>query len=528
MSGRKPLLRTPRADGAGPRARVVQGPPEPPLLTAPESVVAVDLGSNSFHLLVARVANGVPTVVDRLREQVQLAAGLDEEERLTRRARQRALECLERFGERLRNLAPERVRAVATSALRVARNAREFLADAERALGHPIEVVAGREEARLIYLGVSHNLKDEPGRRLVMDIGGGSTECILGERFEPLLVDSLEMGCIGFSRRYFPGGAIRRRDYEEAVLAARLEVRGAATRFRELGWQSAVGSSGTISAVGQVLRGNGWSEGGIPLRGLARLADALVDAGHVDRLDLKGLKEERRPVLPGGVAILQALFEGFGLDRIETSYGALREGVLFDLLGRLQHEDARDRTIRAFEERYHVDRAQAGRVEKTALGFLDQVAAAWKLDREEGARFLSWAARLHEIGLVLSFEGHHRHGAYIVRNADMPGFSKDDQELLATLLGTHRRKLKRGDFRHLPARVRETAIRLAVLLRLAVRLHRSRDAKPLPQVKLAAHKGGIAVELPEGWLDRNPLTRADLEAEADRLEPLGLDFQVNG
>ncbi len=522
------MLRVPRAPGTRSRTSVAPLPPEPPLMTAPESVAAVDLGSNSFHLLVARVANGVPTVVDRLREQVQLAAGLDEEERLTRRARQRALECLERFGQRLRNLAPERVRAVATSALRVARNARDFLAEAESALGHPIEVVAGREEARLIYLGVSHNLKDEPGRRLVVDIGGGSTECILGERFEPLLVDSLEMGCVGFSRRYFPGGAIRRRGYEEAVLAARLEVRGVATRFRELGWQSAVGSSGTINAVEQVLRENNWSERGIPLRGIARLVDALVDRGHVDRLDLPGLKEERRAVLPGGLAILQALLEGFGLDRLETSYGALREGVLFDLLGRLHHEDARDRTIRAFEERYHVDRAQAERVEGTALGFLDQVAAAWKLDREEGARFLSWAARLHEIGLVLSFEGHHRHGAYIVLNADMPGFSKDDQELLATLLGTHRRKLKRGDFRHLPPRVREIAVRLAVLLRLAVRLHRSRDAKALPPVKLAAHAEGVVVELPEGWLDKNPLTRADLEAEANRLEPLGLDFQVNG
>ncbi|MCK6461261.1 MAG: exopolyphosphatase [Planctomycetes bacterium] len=497
-------------------------------MTAPESVAAVDLGSNSFHLLVARVVNGVPTIVDRLREQVQLAAGMDEDGRLTRRTRQRALESLERFGQRLRDVAPERVRAVGTSALRAAGNAREFLAEAERALGHPIEVVAGREEARLIYLGVSHSLKDEPGRRLVVDVGGGSTECILGERFEPLLVDSLEMGCVVFTRRFFAGGAIRRRRYEEAVLAARLEVRSAATRFKELGWQGAVGSSGTIAAVEQALRECGWSEGGITLRGIGRLADRIVDAGHVDRIDLPALKEERRAVLPGGLAILQAVFEGFGLDRMETSYGALREGVLFDLLGRLQHEDARDRTIRAFEERYHADRAQAERVERTALAFLEQVAGPWKLDREEGARFLSWAARLHEIGLVLSFEGHHRHGAYIVRNADMPGFSKDDQELLATLIGAHRRKLRRADFRHLPGRVRDAAVHLAVLLRLAVRFHRSRAATPLPDVKLMAHKGGLVVELPEGWLEKNPLTRTDLEAESERVAPLGLDFQVNG
>jgi exopolyphosphatase/guanosine-5'-triphosphate,3'-diphosphate pyrophosphatase len=497
-------------------------------MTAPESVVAIDLGSNSFHMLVARVTNGVPAVVDRLREQVQIAGGLDESDKLTRRARQRALECLHRFGERARAVKPDRVRAVATNTLRVARNAREFLADAEKALGHPIEVVSGREEARLIYLGVSHNLKDEPGRRLVVDIGGGSTECILGERFEPLLVDSLEMGCVGFSRRFFPGGAVRRRRFEEAVLAARLEVRAVASRFRELGWQSVVGSSGTIRAVEQILRANGWSAGGITFRGLERFADAIIEAAHVDRLELPGLKEERRPVIAGGVAILGALFEGFDLERLDTSYGALREGVLFDLLGRLQHEDTRDRTIRAFEERYHVDRAQAGRIEKTALDFLDQVARAWELDREEGARFLSWAARLHEIGLALSFEGHHRHAAYIVRNADMPGFSRDDQELLATLLGLHRRKIKRGDFRHLPGRIRRTAVRLAVLLRIAVRMHRSRLATPLPPVRLTAHEEGLHLKVAESWLLRNALTRTDLETEAERLAALGVDLQVNG
>jgi len=498
----------------------------------PESLAAVDLGSNSFHMVVARVVNGEPVIVDRLREQVRLAGGLDELNELLPPTRRRALECLHRFGERIRDLSPDGVRAVATNTLRVAANRREFLDAAESALGHPIEIVSGREEARLIYLGVSHSVADIPGARLVVDIGGGSTECILGERFEPHYVDSLEMGCVSFSRLFFPDGGIDRDRYREAVLAARLEVRPVANRFGKHTWTSVVGASGTVRAIAEIVRQSGWSPHGITAEALRSLERALLEAGHANELALPGLKAERRSVLAGGVAILSAIFEGLGVERMAASSGALREGVLFDLLGRLQHEDTRDRTIRAFQDRYHVDLDQAARVERCAIRLLEQVAADWELPEEEATRYLSWASRLHEIGLVLSFEGHHRHAAYIVSNADMPGFSRNDQELLATLLSRHRRKIRRSDFRHLPKRTRNRVMRLAVLERLAVRLNRGRSAEPPQPVELRVTKSKIHkihkihLGLPQGWLDANPLTRTDLAAEAQRLRGLGMRLKV--
>jgi exopolyphosphatase/guanosine-5'-triphosphate,3'-diphosphate pyrophosphatase len=494
----------------------------------PESLAAVDLGSNSFHMVVARAVGGEPVIVDRLREQVQLAAGLDEDKEVRPEAWQRALECLARFGQRIREFPAIGVRAVATNTLRDARNARELLETAEAALGYPIEIISGTEEARLIYLGVSHTLAEEFERRLVVDIGGGSTECILGERFEPVLVDSFEMGCVGYSRRFFEGGAITPERFDDAVLAARLELRTIERRFRGRAWSSAAGASGTIRAVEEILRANGWAKRGITAPGLDRLRERLLDAEHVDELDIPGLKKERAPVFPGGLAILVAVFEGLEIARMEAASGALREGVLFDLLGRLQHEDARDRTIALFQKRYHVDEEQAERVERTALGFLAQVAAPWQMEEEEAGPFLSWAARLHEIGLAVSYSGHHRHGAYLVANSDMAGFSRDNQNLLATLIRAHRRKIRRGMFRDLPRRQRHLAKRLAVILRLAVRFHRERSAEPRPEIRLDAGPETLRVLLPEGWLDGHPLTRTDLEAEADRVAAIGLTLSVDG
>jgi exopolyphosphatase/guanosine-5'-triphosphate,3'-diphosphate pyrophosphatase len=339
-------------------------------------------------------------------------------------------------------------------------------------------------------------------------------------------VDSLEMGCVGFSRRFFPGGAVRRPRWRDAVLAARLEVRPVANRFLRRGWSHAAGASGTVRTVEQLLRAKGWSAGGITADGLRRLEEELLSAGHVDRADLPGVKEDRLPVLAGGVAILSAVFEGLRIERLDACTGALREGVLYDLMGRLQHEDVRERTIAAFQDRYHVDRDQASRVESTALGLLAEVAGAWGIDPEEGARSLSWSSRLHEIGLALSFEGHHRHAAYLVANSDMPGFSSDDQTLLSVLLATHRRKVRRADFRELPERTREMAVRLSALQRLAVRLHRGRGADPLPTILVRAAPDGLAIALPPGWLDRNPLTRADLETESGRVKSLGLRLEI--
>jgi exopolyphosphatase/guanosine-5'-triphosphate,3'-diphosphate pyrophosphatase len=491
-----------------------------------DTVAAVDLGSNSFHMVVARLVRSELHIVDRLRERVALAGGLDERKRLTSDAQERALACIERFGERLRGMPQGSVRAVGTSALRMARNQQSFVARAEEALGHPIEIVSGAEEARLIYLGVAHDLSDDSNRRLVIDIGGGSTECILGQRFEALKTDSLHMGCVNYSLRFFPSGAITKESMEKALLAARLEVRGMERSYRGLGWEDCIGASGTILAVETILSQNQWSERGITPKGLRKLRKALVEAGHAEKLALPGLQPERAPVLAGGVAILSALFDGLEIEMMQTSNGALREGVLYDLAGRIRHEDLRELTIRRLSHVYHVDLEQAQRVERTALALFEQVAKDWDLPIEQGAQFLAWAARLHEIGISLSHNGYHKHGAYLVDHSDMPGFSRTDQLMLAALIEGHRRKLSTERFEALPISLQRPVMRLCVLLRLAVLLNRSRSQLPLPAVQLAVKKSAYLVSFPPEWLEGNPLTRADIEEEAERLTPLSFEVTV--
>jgi exopolyphosphatase/guanosine-5'-triphosphate,3'-diphosphate pyrophosphatase len=494
--------------------------------SSPESLAAVDLGSNSFHMVVARLVDSEPAMIDRIREQVQLRAGLDADRRLTRDARDRALACLDRFGQRLRGMPGAHVRVVGTNTLRRAKNAAEFLEEAEAALGHPIEILSGAEEARLIYLGVSHTSAAEEGSRLVVDIGGGSTECILGVKFEPRYFQSLEMGCVSFTQAFFPDGSITRKRFDEAETAARLELRRHQRKFRQKGWGSAFGASGTIRAVRDVLRANEWSEAGITPDGLKRLRRELLDAGHVDRIELDGLKGERAPVFAGGVAILTSVFSSLKLERMEVSSGALREGVLYDLMGRLRHEDVRDRTIRQFEERYRVDTRQANLVEGTALEAFDQAAAAWGLEGTEARRFLGWAARLHEIGLTVSYEKHHRHGAYLVANSDMPGFSRNDQALLSSIIASHRRRIRRGVFDGLSDRADAVARRLTLLLRLAVRFHRTRDWRHAPEFHVEASKDGLAVVCDGEWLAAHPMTRRDLEVEAEHAADLGVELRI--
>lgn len=488
-------------------------------------LAGIDLGSNSFHMVVARVVQGQIHVVDRLRDRVQLASGLNARRELTAEAMQRALDCLERFGQRLRDLPSANVRAVGTNTLRQAKNAREFLERAEQALGHPIDIISGREEARLIYLGVAHDLSDSVGRRLVVDIGGGSTEVIIGERFEPRETDSLYMGCVNFSLKYFPDGRLRREDFRQAELAAHVELQPIARRYRTAGWDHAIGASGTIVAVEQVLRANEWGDT-ITHRGLKRLKKALLAAEHVSHVALPGLPPDRTSVMPGGVAILQAIFEAFGIESMTAATGALREGLLYDLLGRFRHEDVRDQTIRRFELSYHVDTEQAARVERTARTLLEQVADSWELDDDMARQYLAWAARLHEIGLSIAHNGHHKHGAYIIEHADMPGFSRDDQLMLALLVRYQRRKFTRDDFRRLaPARVK-LALRLAALLRLAVCLNRDRGGTQHPRIDIHARGWSVDLTFPARYFDESPLTKADLDEEVMRFDTANIALDL--
>lgn len=489
-------------------------------------LAAVDLGSNSFHMVVARRAGGHLHVLDRLRERVALAEGLDAKQRLSADAQARALACLARFGQRLRDLPEGAVRAVGTNTLRVASGSGEFLARCERKLGHRIEIISGREEARLVYLGVAHALGEEPGRRrLVVDIGGGSTECVIGEGFDPVEADSFFMGCVTFTSRFFADGAITRKRLERAMLAARLELEPIERRYRARGWSRAIGSSGTVLAIEAILRDSGWSEGGITRSGLERLREAVMRARRVDRLALPSLTAERAGVLPAGLAILLAVFEAFGLQRMTASSGALREGLLHDLVGRIRLEDARENAVEVAWERWHVDVEHARRVEREALHLLRAVEAAWPADARMRSA-LSWAARLHEVGLSVAWAKHHEHGAYLVRHSHLPGFSRDEQELVASLISAHRRKLSAESLqgqRLLPVR---DALRLAVLLRLAVRLHRSRSPRALPRYRFEARGKRVSVAFPKGFLGAHPLTREDLEEESAQLADAGFRLIV--
>lgn len=487
-----------------------------------DSVAAVDLGSNSFHMIVARIDDGHLQVIDRLKEMVRLGEGLTGDHDLDPPVAARALACLERFGQRLRGMPPGSVRAVGTNTLRQIPDEHPFLAQAEAALGHPIDVIAGREEARLIYLGVAHGLAAGRERRLVVDIGGGSTELIVGEGFSPRLRESLYMGCVSMSRRHFGDGKITAKLMDRAELTGALEVRPVRELFRRAGWEKAVGSSGTVKSIAAVLAAEGWCDDGISAQALARLREALIGFGSVSAVALKGLSEERRPVFAGGVAVLRAIFATLGVEHMQVSDQALREGLLYEMVGRIRHEDVRERTVRSLSRRFGIDRAHASRVAATAHSLRDQVSTAWSLDDPTHVEMLGWAARLHELGLMIAHSGYQKHGAYVLEHADLSGFTRHEQEVLAALVLGHRRKFPVQELRALPAAWQRSAQRLCVLLRLAVLMHRGRSAQIKPDPVLTADSDRLALGFPGDWLDQHPLTRLELEEEAQRLAAAGM------
>lgn len=485
----------------------------------PDTLAAVDLGSNSFHLQIARVLDDQVYMLDSLREPVRLGGGLTRDRRIDRRTRARAMAALERFAERLRGFPRGSVRAVGTSALRTARNAPALLAQAERILGFPVEVIFGREEARLIYLGVAHALAASEERRLVVDIGGGSTECIIGKGLEPQLMESLAMGCVSYSLRFFPGGRIDKSRFERAELAAANELQRIVDAYRAAGWSHAVASSGTARALAAMLRESDRSEHGISATALAELREDLIEAGRVGRLKLPGLREDRKPIIAGGLAIMTSVLAGFGIEELEVSDAALRQGVMYDLLGRVRHRDMREATVRQFMRRYQVDTAQAERVASLAQRIL---AGVDRQCSENDAAMLRWAAGLHEIGISIAHAGYHKHSAYIVSQADMPGFSQSEQARLARLVLAHRGKLSK--LRELPKRSPEW--RLIFALRLSALLHMSRRDIGLPTLECRRSAGGFEISLPRAWLEKHPLTEAALEAEAAEWRPLGIRIGV--
>jgi exopolyphosphatase/guanosine-5'-triphosphate,3'-diphosphate pyrophosphatase len=491
----------------------------------PDVIAAVDLGSNSFHMVVARYSHGQLLIVDRLREPVRLAAGLDEHGRLEREAIDRALACLERFGQRLRDMQAQSVRVVGTNTLRQAKRRGAFMDRASAALGHPIEIVAGIEEARLIYIGVLNTMPREPGNRLVIDIGGGSTELIVGDGATTKQLESLQMGCVTLSNRYFDDGVMTEKRMKRARLAARMELEPVQAAFKRIGWEHVLGTSGTIRCISEIISGAAGADAAITLVEVERLIEHALRTGQVDKLRWPALTADRAPIFPGGIAILAELLDVLEIKSMKVGDGALREGLLYDLLGRLTDEDARVRTVRAMQGRYHVDVPQAERVEATALNFFRQAQLVWELDDPLAELVLTWAAKLHEIGLDVSHAHYHRHGGYLLEHGDMPGFPQDEQKLLAAVVRAHRRKLDLDFLEELIAPWHLKAEFLIVLLRLAVLLHRGRSANAVPQIELQAKARTVELAFPKGWLDAHPLTAADLEQEVDYLKGIGFKLR---
>lgn len=481
--------------------------------SAPTMLAVVDMGSNSFRLEVGRVEGGQVYRLDTVRETLRLGAGIDRRGNLTSIAQREAIACLARFGERLRGFEPANVRAVATNTFRVARNAAAFLPRAEAALGFPIDVIGGYEEARLIYLGVAHVLPPDESPRLVVDIGGGSTEFIVGRGMQPDRLESLKLGCVTMTARFFADGSLSKHAFERAGTYAQVEVEAIAREFSSKYWKEAYASSGTALALADICEQNGWSAAGITPDGLARLRKRMVAAGHYEDLRLAGLKEERAPVLAGGLAVMEAAMTELDIPRILPVGGALRLGVLYDLLGRREQRDSREATVASFLERYHVDRPHGERVAALARRLYVQAAARPDANVE---RHVAWAAVLHEVGYTVSHIGFHKHGAYILGNADMPGFSRQDQQWLAILvLGC------RGGLDKVTGALADPSLRAQLLaLRLAVLFHHARQPITVPRIRVRPGRS-FGIEVPATWLRKHPLTAHLLAKERDEWRKAG-------
>ncbi|MFW5815669.1 MAG: exopolyphosphatase, partial [Wenzhouxiangella sp.] len=486
------------------------------------------LGSNSFHMLVARAEHDELRVIDRIKEMVRLGGGLDEHGNLDRTTRETALRCLARFGQRLTGIPAANVRAVGTQTFRRLRQPAAFLVVAETALGCPIDIVSGREEARLVYTGVSQGMPAAAARRLVIDIGGGSTELVAGEAVDPELAESLAFGCVATTREAFPDGRITPERWRRAKRRILGALRPYSARFLAYGWDQAVGSSGTMRAVDAMIRQlHPDRPAGFSREDLIELRSHVFAAGHVEKLSLAGLSERRRPVIAGGLVILDALMKGLAIERLQASQFALREGLLYDLMGRLGHQDPRDKTINAMAIRYECDLDQADRVCDWVRAAFEQIGADWKLTAAH-RDLLLWAARLHEIGLTIAHDHYPAHSAYIVEHADMPGFGRQEQALMAALVGLQRDRPDLERIHRLPPRLHHSSTRMLVLLRLAVLMSRARsDADFCDFAIRAGKKNRLHLSLPPDWLESHPLTAQDLAEEAEYLQTLDCSLRLH-
>ena len=484
---------------------------------------AVDLGSNSFHMLVGRWNDGQIEVIDREKEMVQIARGLDERGALDEETMQRALDCLRRFSERLHGIPAEQVRAVGTKTLRAAKKSRQFLGLAQQALGHPIQIISGYEEARLVYCGFSHSIADDQRNRLVIDIGGGSTEFIIGKGHSPVLLESLNLGCVAFTKRFFSADIPFKKAMQNAYLEACSEIETIRKQYRARGWELAYGTSGTIRAIGDLCAPN--SAMVINREALKNVEEKIIaDEGVLD----SQVPRLRREVLPAGLAVLRAIFDQLNVDEVRVADATLKEGLIYDTVGRFSNDDSREETVSKLMQRYSVDADQAQRVQRTALAFWTGIKEADKgiIAGVSRTKILKWAANVHEIGLSVSHSAHHNHGLYLLQHSDLAGFGRLEQFILANLVGFHRKKLRPERLSVIDESMQAAFLPVLLCLRLSVLFNRNRDdLAVLP--KLRRENDRYYLQISEQWLQDNPLTQASLTKEISQLSNIGLTLSLD-
>lgn len=488
-------------------------------------VAALDIGSNSFHLVVARIMADSVQILHRVKQKVRLADGLGSDGMLSHAAIERGMTALAECKESMQGFKPDKVRIVATYTLRKAFNSGEFISAARKIIPYPVEVISGVEEARLIYQGVAHT-SPPAGQRLVIDIGGGSTEFIIGEGFDANLMRSVTMGCVNFTRRFFPEGELKAKAFSKAMMAAHQELELITDKYCQMGWQHCIGTSGTIRTLANLcaeIDGHDNAEK-ITLSGLKRLMEICCEAGKVSKLKLHSISEDRLPVFPAGLAVLAAVFESLNIDEMQYSSAALREGVLYEMEERLQRQDICQRTAESIATRYDVDTQQAKRVLQTSSILFQQCAKAWQINKSEFQHMLGWAALLHEVGLQINSRGVQRHSAYILSNTELPGFNQEQQSLLATLAACHRKKIRVEDIPKFEQFSAKTVYKLICLLRLGALLNIKRQDDLLPKIKMNIQEDTINISFAKQWLDSKPLVMADLELEANRLKVLDINL----
>ncbi|MBE2897067.1 exopolyphosphatase [Pasteurellaceae bacterium HPA106] len=490
---------------------------------------AIDLGSNSFHMIIARIVNGSIQVLSRLKQRVQLAQGLDDNNHLSQAAIDRGVACLALFAERLQGLPAENIRTVGTYTLRQAVNKADFLTAAKAVFPYPINIISGEDEAKLIYSGVCHT-QPESGRKLVVDIGGGSTEMIVGDGFKPVLANSRNMGCVSFEVVFFPNGTISRAQFERARQTALSRMADLSAPYRAIGWDTVLGSSGTVKTVSQIVQANFDPSGLITAEILTTVIERVLAVDHFSKINLKGLNAERASVFVPGLAILSALFENYGIEQMRYSDGALREGVMYGLEKAFVVDNIRERTIDSLMEHFTVDQAQALRVTDTAM-LLGQKYACWANEQqaEELLNILFCAAFIHEIGLCINHKGVQKHSAYIIEHSDLPGFDYHQQHLLTQLVRFHIGPVNLNEL-NIPARyAKRDVVSLLVMLRLAIIINRSRQAtEPAERFSFTiTEKCGLwRLEFEPNYLARNPLTEKELKEEGALLHALGIRLEI--